>query len=144
MYIVMKIYTYTHVYELAILIFLLFKRPFHLIYPEITDKSEKRANAAGSSENEIDIDGATCDEWPRSRAYQLQFLSPTRFGRTSGAPLPAHTRTSTHTNTHTHTSTLTSALTLSAHRSGQRRSKTHRAGNVCCLLSAVQLQLQQR
>lgn len=101
-----------------------------LIYPKITNKSEIRANAAGSSAN--DIDGPTCDEWPRSRAYQLQFLSRTRAGRTSGAPLPAHTQTHTRTRRHSHS------------RSGQRRSKTHRAGSVCCLLSAVQLQLQQR
>lgn len=105
-----------------------------LIYPKITNKSEIRANAAGSSANDIhiDIDGPTCDEWPRSRAYQLQFLSRTRAGRTSGAPLPAHTQTHTRTRRHSHS------------RCGQRRSKTHRAGSVCCLLSAVQLQLQQR
>lgn len=104
-----------------------------LIYPEKTNKSEIRANAAGSSENDIHIgiDGATCDEWPRSRAYQLQFLSWTRVGQTSGALLPAHTQTHSHTHSYVNVGTHTDVAA-----SGDQRRIGRAASAVFCLPSS--------
>lgn len=127
--------TYVCKYVYTLYICLLLKVPplLQLIYPEITNKSEIRANAAGSSENDIHIgiDGATCDEWPRSRAYQLQFLSQSRVGRTSGAPLPAHTQTHSHTNSYVNVGTHTDVAA-----SGDQRRIGRAASAVFCLLSS--------